>query len=77
MVVAKNIVLNKGIVSMDCYINGKEERHFYLEFNISTKEILKNTCTDSFTYVAKVRANIIRTLKNDSVLPTETCVAWY
>ena len=77
LIYVKNIKLAGNIVSMDCYINGDESRHFFLKFNVETWEVIENTCAEEFTYAGRAIANITRTLREDMELPEATWVAWY
>lgn len=51
MVLIKNIKKIGNIVTADCYIEGRENNHFYLEIDTMTMEIVKNTLDEMDTYV--------------------------
>ena len=51
MVTMRNIRKVGNVISMDCYAEGKEEGHFYLEIDAITFEIITNTFCVMNAYV--------------------------
>lgn len=76
MVKMKNIRRIENVISMDCYAEGLEEGHFYLEIDANTFDIITNTLgeMDSYVFHAVQR---IKTLMNErNELPESALSMW-
>lgn len=68
MVRIENIQSNANIISMDCYMEGQEEQHFY---------IITNTLNEVNSYVAHAKHCIKQYRTAGKALPNRTISMWY
>ncbi len=77
MVRIENIQSNANIISMDCYMEGQEEQHFYLELDDTAWEIITNTLNEVNSYVAHAKHCIKQYRTAGKALPNRTISMWY
>ena len=77
MVTMKNIRRIDNVISMDCYAEGKEEGHFYLELDETTCEIITNSLSEMNAYVFQAWQKIREYVQEGKELPDRTISMWY
>ena len=77
MVVLKNISRINNNVVADCYIEGREKEHFYLEIDALTMEIVTNTLGEMNAYVFHARQRIKELVLSGKSLPSTAMSMWY
>lgn len=77
MVRMENIKSKENTISMDCYMEGHRDQHFYLELDNQTFDIITNTLDEINSYVAHARRCIKRYVAEGKQLPERTTAMWY
>lgn len=77
MVRMENIKNNDKTISMDCYVEGHMDQHFYLELDNQTFDIVTNTLNEINSYVAHARRCIRRYVLEGKKLPNRATAMWY
>ena len=76
MVKMKNIKRIGDVISMDCYAEGKEEGHFYIEIDAVTFEIVTNTWNEMNAYVFHAFWNVKECVVEGKELPEQMMSMW-
>ena len=61
---------------MDCYAEGKEEGHFYLELDATSFEIITNTLNEMDSYVFHALCRIRDCVLEGKELPEQMMSMW-
>ena len=76
MIFIKNIREIDYIVAADCYIEGIETEHFYLEIDVLTMEIVANTLGEMNAYVFHAMQKLKELVLSGNNLPTTAMSMW-
>lgn len=76
MVKVRNVVDNGKIISMECYIEGDLDRHFHLELDKNTLDVVKDTHNEFDAYVAHARWNIKEYIEKGEPIPKAFTSMW-
>ena len=76
MVFIKNIRRIDYKVAADCYIEGKETEHFYLEIDALTMEIITNTSGEMNAYVFHAMQKLKELVLSGNNLPATAMSMW-
>lgn len=74
MVRIENIIWGEDVISMDCYEDGKRDRHIALILDANTFQIISPAMESPNFYIGQVIAKLRRV---KSKKPTTLVAAWY
>lgn len=75
MVKIKNISLNDGLISMDCYKEGNLDDYFHLVIDAESFDVVSTTLNQPSIYLSQAVAKIM-SLAQQGPLPSEAVSVW-